>query len=410
MAAYHFFGGRFLDPRTRELRDGVEVLVEGERIREVSDRPIKLDSATRIDLRGRTLMPGLIDAHVHLFLAEVNLGLLDGMPLTLLTTKAVVAAKRMLMRGFTTVRDAGGGDYGIKAAIDAGLVEGPRVFIAGMPISQTGGHADFRRRTQTQYECSCSSGLAYMSRIADGVPEMLKAVRDELRKGADQIKLMVSGGVASQSDPLESLQFRVDEIEAAVEQAMSFGTYVMAHAYSAEAIRRAVDCGVRTIEHGNLVDEAAARRMAERGAYMVPTLVTYDSLQRRGPDYGLTPYSLEKNKIVLDAGLRSLELCRAAGVPIGFGTDLLGQLQENQCGEFLIRAEAMTPQEIIHSATIVNAQIVRREGELGEIKPGAFADLLVVDGDPYRDLRILQDQGAHIAGIMKGGTWYKNRM
>jgi imidazolonepropionase-like amidohydrolase len=316
----------------------------------------------------------------------------------------------MLMRGFTTVRDAGGGDCGIKTAIDAGLVEGPRVFIAGMPISQTGGHADFRRRTQTQYECACSSGLAYMSRIADGVPEMLKAVRDELRKGADQIKLMVSGGVASQSDPLESLQFRVDEIEAAVEQATSFGTYVMAHAYSAQAIRRAVDCGVRTIEHGNLVDEAAARRMAERGAYMVPTLVTYDSLQRRGPDYGLTPYSLQKNKVVLNAGLRSLELCRAAGVPIGFGTDLLGQLQDNQCGEFLIRAEAMSAQEIIHSATIVNAQIVRREGELGELVPSAFADLLVVDGDPYRDLRLLQDQGAHIAGIMKGGVWYKNPM
>ncbi|HLX28414.1 MAG TPA: amidohydrolase family protein [Casimicrobiaceae bacterium] len=410
MAAYHFFGGRFLDPRARELRDGIEVLIEDERVREVSDRAIKASGAARIDLRGRTLMPGLIDAHVHLFLAEVNLGLLDGMPLTLLTAKAVVAARRMLMRGFTTVRDAGGGDYGIKAAIDAGLVEGPRVFIAGMPISQTGGHADFRRRTQTQYECSCSSGLAYMSRIADGVPEMLKAVRDELRKGADQIKLMVSGGVASQSDPLESLQFRSDEIEAAVEQATSFGAYVMAHAYSADAIRRAVDCGVRTIEHGNLVDESAARRMAERGAYMVPTLVTYDSLQRRGPDYGLTPYSLEKNKVVLNAGLRSLELCRAAGVPIGFGTDLLGQLQDDQCGEFLIRAEAMTPQEIIHSATLVNAQIVRREGELGEIRPAAFADLLVVDGDPYRDLGVLQGQGAHIAGIMKGGAWYKNAM
>ena len=410
MATYHFFGGRFLDARARELREGIEVLIEGEHVSEVSDRPIKAPAAARIDLRGRTLMPGLIDAHVHLFLAEVNLGLLDGMPLTLLTTKAVVAARRMLMRGFTTVRDAGGGDYGIKAAIDAGLVEGPRVFIAGMPISQTGGHADFRRRTQTQYECSCSSGLAYMSRIADGVPEMLKAVRDELRKGADQIKLMVSGGVASQSDPLESLQFRVDEIEAAVEQATSFGKYVMAHAYSADAIRRAVDCGVRTIEHGNLVDDSAARRMAERGAYMVPTLVTYDSLQRRGPDYGLTPYSLEKNKVVLNAGLRSLELCRGAGVPIGFGTDLLGQLQDDQCREFLIRAEAMTPQEIIHSATIINAQIVRREGELGEIKPGAFADLLVVDGDPYRDLGVLQDQGAHIAGIMKGGAWYKNAM
>jgi imidazolonepropionase-like amidohydrolase len=407
MAAYLFSGGRFLDPRASELRDGVEVLVEGNRVKEVSDRPIATRSATRIDLRGRTLMPGLIDAHVHFFLAEVNVGLLDGMPLTLLTTKAAVAARRMLMRGFTTVRDAGGSDYGMKAAIEQGLVDGPRLFVAGMPISQTGGHGDFRKRTQTGFECSCCSGLAYMSRIADGVPEVLKAVRDELRKGADQIKLMVSGGVASQSDPLESLQFRIDEIEAAVEQATSWGTYVMAHAYSAAAIGRAVDCGVRTIEHGNLVDDKVARRMAERGAYMVPTLVTYECLQRRGPDYGLTSYSLEKNAIVLEAGLRALELCRAAGVRIGFGTDLLGALQEEQSREFLIRAQAMPAHEVIQSATIVNAEIVRREGELGELVRGAYADLLVVDGDPYRDLGVLQDQGARIAGIMKNGSWFK---
>ena len=410
MTAYLLAGGRFLDPREPELRDGIEVLVEGDRVREVSDRPIASRSATRVDLRGRTLMPGLIDAHVHFFLAEVNLASLDGMPLTLLTTKAVAAARAMLMRGFTTVRDAGGCDYGLKAAIEDGIVEGPRVFVAGMPITQTGGHGDFRRRTQTRFECACSSGLAYMSRIADGVPEMLKAVRDELRKGADQIKLMVSGGVASQSDPLESLQFRVDEIEAAVEQAASFGTYVMAHAYSAEAIARAVDCGVRTIEHGNLIDAAAAQRMAARGSYIVPTLVTYECLQRRGPDYGLTPYSLQKNAIVLEAGLRSLELCRAAGVPIGFGTDLLGALQEDQCREFLIRAEALTPHEVIRSATLVNAEIVCRAGALGELVPGAYADLLVVDGDPYRDLGVFQDQGARMPGIMKAGRWYKNTL
>src|SRR5947207_1617665 len=270
MAAYLFHGGRFLDPRHDELREGVEVLVEDERVKEVSDRPIKASSAIRIDVAARTLMPGLIDAHIHFFLAEVNLGLLEGMPLTLLTTKAATAARAMLMRGFTAGRDAGGCDHGLKTAIDNGIIDGPRVFIAGMPISQTGGHADFRRRNQTSFECSCCSGLAYMSRIADGVPEMLKAVRDELRKGADQIKLMVSGGVASQSDPLESLQFRVDEIEAAVEQAASWHTYVMAHAYSADAIRRAVQCGVRTIEHGNLIDEPVARMMAERGAYIVP--------------------------------------------------------------------------------------------------------------------------------------------
>jgi imidazolonepropionase-like amidohydrolase len=409
-SALLFHGGRLLDPRRDALVEGIEVLTEGDRIKEVSDRPILAAAATRVDLRGRTLMPGLIDAHVHLLLAEVNLHLLESVPLTLLAAKGSVLAKAMLMRGFTTIRDTGGADFGIKAALEAGLFEGPRLFISGAPISQTGGHGDFRRRTQTAFECACCSGVAFAARIADGVPEVLKAVRDELRKGADQIKIMVSGGVASQADPLESLQFRVDEIEAAVEEATRWGTYVCAHAYSAEAISRAVGAGVRTIEHGNLIDAASAKLMAERGAYLVPTLVTYDSMRRRGPDYGMTAYSLDKNKIVLDAGLRSLELARAAGVRIGFGTDLLGPLQDDHCREFLIRAEAMPAIEVIRSATLVNAEILRQSGSLGEIAAGAFADFLVVDGDPLADLGLLQDQGAHIPAIVKGGIFVKNAL
>ena len=314
------------------------------------------------------------------------------------------------MRGFTTVRDTGGADFGMKQAFDTGLFEGPRLFISGMPISQTGGHGDFRRPTQTSFECACCSGVAFAARIADGVPEMLRAVRDELRKGADQIKLMVSGGVASQADPLEGLQFRVDEIEAAVEEATRWGTYVCAHAYAAEAIRRSVSAGVRTIEHGNLIDEPTAQFMAERHAYLVPTLVTYDALRRRGPEYGLSGYSLDKNAVVLEAGLRSLEVARAAGVKIGFGTDLLGQLQDDHCREFLIRAEVMNPQEIIRSTTLINAEIIRQPGKLGEIIPNAFADLLIVDGDPYRDLGLFRSDGAHLAAIVKGGHFVKQML
>jgi imidazolonepropionase-like amidohydrolase len=408
--SYLFHGGRVLDPRRDALIDGIEVLIEGERIKEVADRPISAELATRVDLRGRTLMPGLIDAHVHLLLAEVNLHLLEGVPLTLLAAKGAASAKAMLMRGFTAVRDTGGADFGMKQAFDTGLFEGPRLFISGMPISQTGGHGDFRRPTQTAFECACCSGVAFAARIADGVPEMLRAVRDELRKGADQIKLMVSGGVASQADPLEGLQFRVDEIEAAVEEATRWGTYVCAHAYAAEAIRRSVSAGVRTIEHGNLIDEPTAQLMAERQAYLVPTLVTYDALKRRGPEYGLSAYSLDKNAIVLEAGLRSLELARAAGVKIGFGTDLLGQLQDDHCREFLIRSEVMSPQEVIRSATLINAEIIRQPGRLGEIIPGAFADLLIVDGDPYRDLSLFQSDGAHLAAIVKGGHFVKQML
>ena len=410
MSSYLFHGGRLLDPRRETLVEGAHVLVENDRIKEVAERPISAATATRVDLRGRTLMPGLIDAHIHILLPEVNLHFLDGIPLTLLAAKGSVSARAMLMRGFTTVRDTGGADYGMKAAIESGLFEGPRLFISGMPISQTGGHGDFRKRTQSGFECPCCSGLAYTARVADGVPEVLRAVRDELRKGADQIKIMVSGGVASQADPLESLQFRMDEIEAAVEEATRWGTYVCAHAYAAEAIRRAVTAGVRTIEHGNLIDEPTAQLMAEKKAYLVPTLVAYDALRRRGAEYGLSAYSLQKNDLVLNAGLKSIEIARAAGVAIGFGSDLLGQLQNDHCREFLIRAEVMRPIEIIRSATLVNAEIVRQSGKLGELVAGAFADILIVDGDPTRDLGVFQDVGSHIPAIMKGGRFVKNTL
>jgi imidazolonepropionase-like amidohydrolase len=410
MQSYLFHGGRFLDPRLDDLREGVEVLVEDGIVKEVSDRPIQAASATRIDLGGRTLMPGLIDAHIHIVLTEVNLQLLSDIPLTLLSAKGSVAMHAMLMRGFTTLRDTGGADWGMKAAVEQGLFVGPRLFISGMPISQTGGHGDHRKKTETQAFCACCNGLSYTARVADGVPDVIKAVRDELRKGADQIKIMVSGGVASQADPLESLQYRMDEIEAAVEEAERWGTYVCAHAYSAKAIERAVRGGCRTIEHGNLIDESTARLMAEKGAYLVPTLVAYDSLKRRGADYGLTPYSLEKNEIVLDAGLRSLRICREAGVKIGFGSDLLGQLQNDHCNEFTIRAKVMSAQEVIRSATLVNAEIVRQEGRLGELVPGAHADLLIVDGDPYADLSVFLEAGKRIPAIMVGGRFVKNQL
>jgi imidazolonepropionase-like amidohydrolase len=410
VTSYLFSGGRFLDPRRDELQDGISVLVEDGEVKEVSDRPITSSTAARIDLRGRTLMPGLIDAHIHIVLTEVNLRLLADVPLTLLAAKGAVAMRAMLHRGFTTLRDTGGADYGIKAAVEQGLFEGPRLFIAGQPLSQTGGHADHRLRTEGHMFCACCSGLAWTARVADGVPDVIKATRDELRKGADHIKIMVSGGVASQADPLESLQYRIDEIEAAVDEATRWGTYVCAHAYSAKAIERALIAGVRTIEHGNLIDAPTAELLAKRGAYMVPTLVAYDALKRRGPDYGLSGYSLEKNELVLHAGLRSLEIARSAGVKIGFGSDLLGQLQNDHCNEFTIRREVMSAPDIIRSATLVNAEIVRQEGKIGELIPGAHADLLVVDGDPYRDISVFRDHGRNLAAIMLGGQFVRNTL
>jgi imidazolonepropionase-like amidohydrolase len=402
MTSFLFHGGRFLDPRRDELIDGIELLIEDDRVREVSDRPITSTTATRIDLAGRTLMPGLIDCHAHVYLVEVDFYRLAEVPLTLLAHKAADAAKAMLRRGFTTVRDTGGGDWGIKIASETGLIEAPRLFVAGRSISQTGGHADFRKRTEDLPPCACCSGIGMSSRIADGVDEMIKAVRDELRKGADFIKIMVSGGVSSQADPLEATQYRLDEIAAACEVADHWGSYVAAHAYTAEAVIRAVGQGVRTIEHGNMIDAEAAAAMARHGAFLVPTLVAYDGLKRRGKQFGLSDYSLAKNEVVLAAGSRSIGLAKEAGVEIGFGTDLLGQLQIDQSREFLIRGAFEQPIEVLRSALLVNAKILRQEGQLGELVPGAYADLLIVEGDPTRDLSVLATEG-RIAEIWRGG-------
>jgi imidazolonepropionase-like amidohydrolase len=229
-----------------------------------------------------------------------------------------------------------------------------------------------------------------------------------MRQGADQIKIFVSGGVASPWDPLDCLQYSPAEISAAVEEAHNFGRYVLAHAYTPEAITRAVTAGVRTIEHGNLIDDKSAKLMAERGALMVANLVAYYAMKERGRSFGMSADQLAKNEIVIDGGLRSLEIAKRAGVPVAYGSDLLGQLQVDQSREFLVRAEVLKPIEIIRQATLVGADVVRQTGKLGVVEPGAFADLIVVDGDPLKDLGLFQDQGAHLSAIIKGGVFHKN--
>jgi imidazolonepropionase-like amidohydrolase len=399
-----------LDPRWDGARSGYEVLVEGDTIREVSDKPIKAQGAHVVDCGGRTLMPGLIDCHVHVYLVELGLHRLESMPLTLLTAKASQLLRAMLDRGFTTVRDTGGADWGVKEAVETGVLPGPRMFISGRPISMTGGHGDSRRRTAGDEACKCCNALSFVLETADGVDAVRKAVREQMRQGADQIKIFVSGGVASPWDPLDSLQYTPGEIAASVEEAHNFGRYVLAHAYTPEAITRAVENGVRTIEHGNLIDEKSARLMAGRKALMVANLVTYYAMKERGRALGLSADMLAKNEIVIDGGLRSLEICKRAGVPVAYGSDLLGQLQVEQSREFLYRAEVLSPIEIIRQATLVGADVVRQAGKLGVVEPGAFADLIVVDGDPLKDLGLFQDQGRHLSAIMKAGTFHKNRL
>jgi imidazolonepropionase-like amidohydrolase len=407
MTGFIFADCAVLDGTRNERREDHHVLVEGGHIREVSDRPIKTASAETIGLAGRTLMPGLIDAHVHVLAVDAALARLSDRPVTLLTLQAAKVLEGMLQRGFTTIRDAAGADGGLAEAVEEGLVPGPRIFPSGMALSQTGGHGDTRPRTQPVDTCACCVWGLTGSRIADGVAECRRAARDELRKGATQIKIMSSGGVASPYDPIWNLQYSEEEVRAIVEEAQAWRTYVMAHAYTPEAIRRSIDFGVRSIEHANLIDRAVAEHVAGAGAFVVPTLVTYDALHRYGRELGFPEVSMAKLGEVREAGLSSLDILQAAGVKIGFGTDLLGPMHRHQSREFVIRGEAMAPFDIIRSATIVNAELLNRSAELGVITPGARADLIAVDGDPLADIALLDGQGEHLSHIMKDGVFYK---
>jgi imidazolonepropionase-like amidohydrolase len=410
MAQIHFKNFQLLEPTYGELRGGYELLIENEHVRELAETPIRVGEAEVVDCDGRTLMPGLIDAHVHVIHSEVNIRFLEAMPLTLLTARAATRLRAMLDRGFTTARDTGGCDWGIKAGVEQGHLIGPRLFIAGQSIGPTGGHSDGRRRSDSFEGCACCNGLQFKSAVADGTDAVRKAAREQMRQGADHVKIMMSGGVASPYDPLDSLQFSEGEVRAAVEEATAFGRYVCAHAYSAEAITRAARLGVRTIEHGNLIDDAAAKLMAQKGMFLVANLVAYYAMKERAAKFGMTPESLEKNELVLEGGLKSLEICKRHGVPVAYGSDLLGELHWDQSREFTLRREVVAPLEIIRSATIIPARILRLEGKVGTLMPGAFADLLLVDGDPLQNLGLLEHQGRHLSAIMKAGKFHKRRL
>jgi imidazolonepropionase-like amidohydrolase len=401
-----------LEPSFGELRGGYQLLVEGDTVKELATTPIKAPDADIIDCGGRTLMPGLIDSHVHAIHSEVNIRAMEALPLTLITARAATRLRAMLDRGFTTVRDTGGADWGIKTAIETGHITGPRLYIAGQSIGPTGGHSDSRRRTSFKFngECQCCNGLQFKSAVADGADEVRKSAREQMRQGADHVKIMMSGGVASPYDPLDSLQFSDGEVSAAVEEATAFGRYVCAHAYSAEAITRAARLGVRTIEHGNLIDDASAKAMAGKGMFLVANLVTYYAMKDRAAQFGMSGESLAKNELVLQGGLRSLEICKRHGIPVAYGSDLLGELHWDQSKEFTIRQEVVSPIEIIRSATTIGADVLRMPGKVGTLQAGAFADAILVDGNPLKDLALLGDQGKHLALIMKAGQLHKNRL
>jgi imidazolonepropionase-like amidohydrolase len=362
-------------------------------IRIADGRIVEIDRAPNagdghsMDLRGGYVLPGLIDAHVHVMAATADLGVMRGWSPGYATAHATREMGRMLDRGFTTVRDTGGADFGLADAQAQGLLRGPRLLFCGKAISQTGGHGDERSRGSLALEPG--PWAVGLSQLADGVDAVRVAARHELRRGAHHLKVMASGGVASPTDRVDSTGYSADELRAVVEEAEAANRYVAAHAYTARAVNRALDAGVRSIEHGNLIDETSVRLLVEREAFLVPNLVTYWALQEFGREQGLSEGSWRKVADVLDGGYRSLELAARAGVQIAYGTDLLGDMRRFQNREFEIRADLQSPIDIIRSATTMGARLVRMAGEIGCLAPGAFGDLIVLDEDLLADVRAL---------------------
>ncbi len=340
MSIFVLRNANLLDLEQGELVDGMDVVVVDGQVAEVGARLARPRAAEAVyDLDGLTLMPGLIDCHVHVTASSVNLGLAARLPNALGIIRSLPILKGMLMRGFTSVRDAGGGDWALGQAARDGLIESPRLFTSGKALSQTGGHGDFRARSDQLESCACSFRIGNIGRVVDGVDEVRRAAREELTKGATQIKVMASGGVTSPNDPIGNTGYSMDELRAIVEEATAWQTYVMAHAYTPHAIRRAVEAGVRTIEHGNLVDEATAVLLKEKGVFVVPTLITFDMLSLEGASLGLPVESIAKVDDVRQAGRQAVALLHRNGVKMGYGSDLLGESHRHQSEELRVRAE-----------------------------------------------------------------------
>ncbi|MGV0778556.1 metal-dependent hydrolase family protein [Mycolicibacterium elephantis] len=391
------------------------VLIEGRTIAAVDTSPISEDGATVIDGNGRTLMPGMTDAHVHLVgMANALIDFVMGSQ-TQLAAMSLAKAKDVVLRGFTTVRDMAGDTAGLKKVIDDGLAVGPRIYPSQAAVSQTAGHGDFGWVYQTPTALggkqSRAEEIGFM-RVADGPERVLAAVREQLKLGASQIKLMAGGGAASLYDPLYTLQFTEAELRAAVMAAEDYGTYVATHVYNVAGIRRAVDAGVKSIEHGHLADEATIALLAERGVWLsMQPFEEHDHLF-------ISEDSAAKNREICGGTVQVYEWAKKHGVKTAWGTDLLFEPDKNaRQSDMMVRlSEYFTNVEALKMVTSGNAELFRLAGErdpyksarLGEVAKGAWADLLLVDGDPLTDLSVLGDSGKNLALIVKDGTVIKN--
>jgi imidazolonepropionase-like amidohydrolase len=408
---------RLFDGKTPALKTNLNLVVQGTKIRSL-DANARPKGALAIDCKGRVVMPGLIDAHVHTIMESISIVEATTAPIGYVYAVAMRAAGQQLLRGFTSVRDMGGPSFGLKRAIDAGVCIGPRIFPSGAFISQTAGHGDFDLpndvpRTPGQMGYAERMG---MTAIADGVDAVLMRVREQLRQGASQIKMMAGGGVASNYDPLDVTQYTPEEFHAGVEAASAWGTYVAVHAYTPNAIKTALGAGVRCIEHGQLADDGTAQQIAARGAWW--------SLQPFLNDEDATPFPKDSANYVKQLQATSgtdtaYKLAKRHGAKTAFGTDILFDPRSavRQGAQLAKLARWYSPAQILKMATFDNAALLQLSGprspypgKLGAIEKDAYADLIVVDGDPLSDINLVADPEKNFVLIMKDGTIYKNVM
>ena len=405
---------RVFDGTSTTLSAPTDVLVTGNTITRIAPGAAAA-GARVIDGAGRTLMPGLIDVHVHMVYGALSMTELGNPALTpeQAGAKAARGAREMLLRGFTSVRDVGGPIFELKAAIDRGRVAGPRIWPSGATISQTAGHGDQRtpaERSRRFFGKASRAELLGGTFIADGRDEVLAATRENLRFGASQIKVMAGGGTSSEYDPVDVTQYTLDEMRAAVDAAEDWGTYVTVHAYTPRAIRRAVEAGVRMIEHGQLADEATLRLMKERDVWLSSQV-----LRSTTPD--MAPQRAEKRKPVIEGQARLWPMAKALGVKLAWGTDFLFEpaLNKEQNANLVLLRQWFTPAEVLRIVTHDNAQVLALSGlrapyagRLGVVQEGALADLLLVDGDPIANLDLIADPARRFVVIMKDGRIEKN--
>ena len=406
-----FINAKLLLKGFTDLQKSFEVLVQGRRILSVSETPLDREGAAVIDADGLTLMPGLIDAHAHitgLSLSPRNISY----PAAEIANAASSYLQSSLMDGFTSLREAGGADHSIARLLAEGKIIGPRLYYSGRALTQTGGGADFRTPDEVADPCGAPGPFSVMSVIADGLGQVRKAAREELRRGASQLKVFVSGGVVFPSEAHPTLyEYSTDELRAIVEEANGRGTYVMAHAYTDAAVRRCLATGVRSIEHANFVSEATVEMMAQQGAYLDPTFISLVQRIESAPETGLPPAIVDNLRATVERGRQVYDWAQRYQVPIAFGTDLWGpEARKSQLRELEMRIGIDEPANIIASATRINADLLNQRGSLGTISPGAYADLLVVQGDPLRDVRVLTDPARNLKLIMKDGVLYKNEL